>query len=194
MGVSQQSSLREQIQQAKRQADEIAAGLSPEQLVSRPDPAKWSIAECFAHLNVTAEIVQPLVAAAIAEGKSSRVHGKGPHALSFFGRLLVWIAEPPPKFNMSAPRKVAPRIELATGTEVIAKFLQWNDQWLRLVDDMEGLDLEKIRVAPLFRRMPRLRLSDPIPWMLAHQRRHLWQAEQVRQKLEIASAKGIGAQ
>lgn len=193
MGVSQPSSLREQIQQARRQAEEIATGLSLEQLNSRPDPAKWSIAECFAHLNVTAEIIQPLVAAAVAEGKSSQLHGKGPYSPGFLGRLLVWIAEPPPKFSMRAPRKVAPRIELGTGDEVIAKFLQLNDQWMRLVEDMDGLNLKKIKVAPLFPRMPRLRLSDPIPWMLAHQRRHLWQAERVRQKLGIANAKGISA-
>src|SRR5215471_953026 len=72
------AALIDQLQDIRRRAKELVAGLTLEQLTRRPDPAKWSIAECLAHLNVTAAGYLPAIDAAIQRGKESKMFGKGP--------------------------------------------------------------------------------------------------------------------
>ncbi len=172
-----------QLQDARRRAQEIVSGLSPEQLVRRPDPARWSIAECLAHLNVSAESIQPYIDAAIRQGKEGKIQGRGPFDPGPLGRLLVWIAEPPPKFRIKAPKGILPPQSIPDPDKVVADFMRLQDEWERELRESEGLDLEKIKCRTPFGRL-RLRLSAPIPWMLAHQRRHLLQAEKVKAEIK----------
>ena len=181
------TSLIEQLNDIRRRTRDLVEGLSPEQLTRRPDPAKWSIAECLAHLNLTAAGYLKPIDAAIQQGRESRMFGKGPFKPGFLGSVLKWVAEPPPKFRLRAPRAVLPPSNIADGTQVVAEFMRVQDEWERLAKAMDGLDLKKVKcngIPPL----PRLRLAAPIPWMLAHQRRHLLQAENVKKQLQTRSA------
>src|SRR5947209_7043763 len=181
--MSQFDQSNDDLNEIRNRARRLVEGLTPEQLTSRPDPAKWSVAECLAHLNLTAEIVQPKVATAIERGKKDKLFGKGPFTLGFLGKALVWWAEPPPKIRIPAPKAIAPKLESTDPAKAIADFFRLQDEWARLLREAEGLDQEKIRVPALFPRLPALRLCAPIPWMLAHERRHLWQAENAKQAL-----------
>src|SRR5207302_5392643 len=53
-------------------AQALVSGLTPEQLTRRPQPGKWSIAECLAHLNMTAATVQKLMARGIAQARQDK--------------------------------------------------------------------------------------------------------------------------
>lgn len=182
-------SLFDQIEDIRRRASELAAGLSPQQLLQRPDASRWSIAECLSHLNVTAAAYQPFIDAAIRQGRENKVFGKGPFKAGMMGRFLVWNAEPPPKFRMRAPRKILPKSSITNAASVLADFMRVQDEWERQLQEMEGLNQQKLKCSSPF-LLPRLRLAAPIPWMLAHQRRHLLQAEKVKAELQ---AKGAAA-
>jgi DinB family protein len=173
----------DQINALRTRAQQLVSGLTSDQLTRRPEPSKWSITECLAHLNLTAAVVQPKIAEAIERGRQEKIEGKGPFAPGAFGRLLLWVAEPPPKFRMRAPKNIAPQVAHGNPDQVVADFMKFQDGWEKLIRDCEGLDQEKIKVAPLFAGLPRLRLAAPIPWMLAHQRRHLAQAENVKRQI-----------
>jgi hypothetical protein len=181
------SEFKQQIQDARRCAQELISGLTPDQLTFRPDPTKWSIAECIAHLNVTASVVQPKVVDAIQQGRRDKVAGKGPFMLGGKGRLLIWFAEPPPKLRIRAPKHIAPPQQIDDPLQLLPEFLKAQDGWERLMQDCEGLDLGKLKVGQPF-SLFRTRLSATIPWMLAHQRRHLWQAENVKKQLQAKAA------
>ena len=175
------------LNEARRRAQELVVGLTPEQLLRRPDPGKWSIAECIVHLNITAVTVQKLMASAIEQGKNQHVFSKGPFSVGPKGRLLVWIAEPPPRFRIRAPRNVRPPATIDDPLQVLPAFMKAQDEWERLMREQEGLDLAKINVG---QGVFRMRLAAALPWMMAHQRRHLLQAENVkRQIFSAASAK-----
>ena len=176
-------SLVQQVNECRNRAGQLTAGLSPEELSRRPEATKWSIAECLAHLNLAAGAIQPKVARAIEQGRKDKITGNGPFSPGPLGRLLIWLAEPPPKFRMRAPKGIAPAVSHADPSHVIADFMKAQDAWEQLISDCEGLDQNKLRVGSLFPGLPRLRLAAPIPWMLAHQRRHLWQAENVKQQI-----------
>lgn len=177
-----------QLQDIRSRAQKLLAGLSSEELARRPDPTQWSIAECLAHLNATAAEYHPLIDAAIRRGKESKVLGQGPFKPGWLGGLLKWIAEPPPKFRMTAPKSILPPSSIKDCSQVVTEFMRVQDEWERLVRECDGLDLKKVKCDTPFRPLPRLRLAAPIPWMLAHERRHLLQAEKVKQQLSVKAA------
>ncbi|MGZ4890420.1 MAG: DinB family protein, partial [Candidatus Angelobacter sp.] len=172
----------QEIQDARSRADALALGLTPEQLTTQPEAGKWSVAECILHLSATAAVVQPLMEQAIAQGKHDSKVGTGPFDIGLKGRLLVWIAEPPPKFRMPAPRNVRPPARIDDPLKLLPDFMKAQDEWERLIRESAGLDLGKIKVGPRFSPL-RQRLAAAFPWMMAHQRRHLLQAENVKRQI-----------
>jgi DinB superfamily len=172
-----------QVHEARARAAALVQGLTPEQLSQRTNPSSWSISECLAHLNLTAATVQPKVGVVIERGKKEKITGQGLFSPGPLGWLLIWIAEPPPKFRMRAPKGIVPKVTDGDPAEVVAEFMKVQDEWERLIGDGEGLDQKRLKVSSLFPGMPALRLAAPIPWMMAHQRRHLLQAEKVKQQI-----------
>lgn len=186
--VSDPASLQQELGDIRRRANELVNGLTAEQLARRPEPSRWSIAECIAHLNATAAVVQQFMRKGIERGKTQRLLGKEPFALGPKGRLLLWIASPPPKFRMRAPKQVAPPLTIANPAGLLPEFMRVQDEWERLSKEAQGLDMSRIKVGPLFSPF-RCRLSAAFPWMMAHQRRHLLQAENVKRQIQAGAAK-----
>ena len=179
--------LLEQLQDVRRRANALVSGLTPQQLMQRPGPTRWSIAECLSHLNVIAGAYQPFIDQAIRKGREHKMLGKGPFSPGPLGRLLIWNAEPPPKFRMRAPKKILPQSSITDPSQVVAEFMRVQDEWERQLRESEGLNLKKIKCGSPFPPL-RLRLAAPVPWMLAHQRRHLLQAEKVKADLQATAA------
>lgn len=180
------------IREARGRAESLVSDLTPQQLTRRPHPAKWSIAECLAHLNITATTVQSFMGEAIERGKQEKKFGTGPFDIGAKGRLLVWLAEPPPKIRIPAPRAVRPPVRIEDPMKLLPDFMKAQDEWEHLMRAAEGLDQVKIKLGPLTSPF-RARLCAALPWMMAHQRRHLLQAEKVKQQM-FATAPKAAAQ
>jgi hypothetical protein len=179
--------LAQELEEARSRAQKLVQGLTPDELTRRVDPAKWSIAECIAHLNVTASVVQPLISKAIAHGRKKSLLGKGPFPLGARGRLLIWIATPPPKFRIPAPKSVVPPVTIPNPGHVLEDFMKAQDNWERLWREADGLDLARINIGPRLSAF-HCHVSASFPWMMAHQRRHLLQAENVKQQMVTAAS------
>jgi hypothetical protein len=180
-------SVSRDIADSRRRAQALIDSVYADQLMRRPDPGKWSIAECLAHLNITAATVQKLMARGIEQDKQEKKFGSGPFSLGPNGRLLVWIAEPPPKFRIRAPKNVRPPATIDDPLRVLSAFMKAQDEWERLMREQERLDLAAIKVGQ------GMRLAAALPWMMAHQRRHLLQAENVKRQI-VSAAPTIAAQ
>jgi hypothetical protein len=179
-------SVSRDIADSRRRAQALIDSISADQIARRPDPGKWSIAECLAHLNITADTVQKLMARGIEQAKQEKKFGKGLFSIGPNGRLLVWIAEPPPKFRIPAPPHLRPPAQIDDPGKLLPEFMNAQDEWERLMREQEGLDLAKIKVGQGIFRM---RLAAVLPWMMAHQRRHLLQAENVKRQIISAAPK-----
>ena len=179
-------SVSRDIADSRRRAQVLIDAASADQLTRRPDLGKWSIAECLAHLNITAVTVQKLMARGIEQAKQEKRFSEGPFSIGPKGRLLVWIAEPPPKFRIRAPKNVRPPAAIDDPLQVLPAFMKAQDEWERLMREQQGLDLARIKVGQGAFRM---RLAAVLPWMMAHQRRHLLQAENVKRRIVSASPK-----
>lgn len=174
---------RDQFQNIQEDATELTAALSDEQFNWRPSPKQWSISECLAHLNVVDGMDLDTLRNAVEQGQKAGIFGKGPFRYGIVSRWFVRFMDAPPKFKVSAPKIYTPPSNRARD-QVIADFTAIHDQLLDLISKANGLDLARIKVPSPLGRF-KFSLGQRIALIAAHDRRHLWQAWEVRRHLNF---------
>ena len=168
----------EQIENIEEDAQELTAPLDDTQFNWRPSPKQWSISECLAHLNVAAGLDFPRLAEEIERGRAAGLTGHGPFRYGFFSRWFVGFMDAPPKFRVKATKIYLPPVGHLKD-KVVPEFLSIHQGLLELVVKANGLDLARIKVASPAGPF-KLSLGQRFALVAAHDRRHLWQAWQVR--------------
>jgi hypothetical protein len=174
-----QQSLFEQISDVRQRATWVVERRTPEKLTQRPDPSRWSIAECIGHLNIVIEDYQPLITAAIEHARKENLIGKGPFNLGMLGRFMVKTMEPPVKRKFKAVPRLASPVPVGDASKLLEGILARQDELERLIRQAEGLNQEKIKIQSPYAWWLRLRLCAVFAFILAHERRHIDQAEAV---------------
>jgi hypothetical protein len=164
--------------------DSIAHGLTRDQLLWRPAPGKWSIGECLAHLNKINGPGLPAIRASIAQGRAAGKTGEGPFRYGFVSRKFIATQEPPVKSKFKAPKNMLPPADLDPEA-TLAEFRRISAELKNLTRDANGLHLVRVKTTlpllpGLLRKIVRMPLGGRIALITTHDRRHLWQAEQVR--------------
>lgn len=181
----------EEFRQAAFRAENLAGELTERQLAWRPEPGRWSVKECLEHLVGVGEAYLQVLDRAIREGRGEGRTGRGPFRHGPWDRWLVRLMEPPPRLGIPAPRAVNPLKdadaggstgEEASGAPVLARFVELQDRLMERLDRADGLDLAGIRLSSPFVSLVRMDLGTAFALVAAHQRRHLWQAEQVTEE------------
>jgi hypothetical protein len=169
--------IRQELKESSDHARKLVAGMSDEQLLRRPAPERWSVAECLAHLTKSAELNLPRVDAALAEASQRKLRGDGPFHLDFVGGLLKWSLEPPYRMKVKTTAPFQPE-SLEPAAQVLPRFLASQTEILARVDRAQGLALDQVKITSAFNSKVRYNAFAAFHIMLAHVRRHLWQAEQ----------------
>jgi hypothetical protein len=167
--------LRQAFEQLSTEADALTIPLSDRQFSWRPTPEAWSIAECLDHLNATARNYLPTLDEAIGSAIRRGLYGESPFRYSWIGRLSIWLMEPPSRIRVKAPRLFQPAPNRARH-EVMAAFRAYQVQFVDRLRQANGLDLGRARVSSPVAAWVRLSLGSAFALMVAHERRHLWQA------------------
>ena len=173
------SALTAQVEAIRRDANALTAGLTDNQFNWQPDPSRWSIAHCLQHLVVSADGLVPLQETAIERGRARGLLSDGPYRHGWLGTMIAGSIEPPIKRRFKTARALVP-----TGRHTVAALLgafqQRQNRLEEVITRSRGLDLGKVRVP--FPGLPivRLSLGQSIAFTLGHERRHLWQAREVR--------------
>jgi hypothetical protein len=171
--------LDRQFAAAKAEASELVDGLQESQFNWRPGAQAWSMAECFLHLNMVGDRCVHLLEMTLADARGRGRLGDGPFGYGWLGKWIISHTEPPSKHKFKAPRAFAP----ANGqpiTAVLPTFRHLQEQFSQQLQQASGLDLARIRVPAPEARPLRFNLQLTFTWIAAHERRHLWQARQVR--------------
>ncbi len=177
------ASMLDQIEAIKREGQAVSAGLRDDQLNWHPAKDSWSIAECLQHLNVGVTKTLPAFDRAISEGRSKNQLAPGPFRYGWFSRMMVASMEPPPKFRMKSPRLI--RVSVGgtyRGADLLPQFAAVRDQLAERVRQADGLDLAHVRTISPVNRLLRMPLGAYFDFIIAHDRRHLWQARQARSR------------
>ncbi len=167
----------QQVRAVQQRASQLTADLDDTSGVWRPGPGSWSIAECLDHLNVTAEVFLPAIDRAIERGVPVVGEPQGPHR-GWIGAWLLRLVEPPIQKRYKAPQRAQPRTQLTLG-EAALRFQELQCEIIARLTRAERIDLAKTRMSHPMLTLLRLRLGDMLAILVAHERRHLWQAEQV---------------
>ncbi len=170
---------RREFEKLKAEVNVLTAGLTDEQFNWRPPQGGWSVGECIAHLNVTSAQYLPSIDATIADARARKRLGRGPFKHSWFGKYFMRSMEPPPKRKLRAPKVFEPDAKPKRPGVVVPAFLTFQDQLIECVRTANGVDLGKAKVRSPAVSWLRLPLGVTFGVMVAHQRRHVWQARQV---------------
>lgn len=164
-------------------------GLTDSQLAWRPTPAHWSLADICGHLATAAELYLTELDTAISRGHTDAAYSDRPFTGTMLSRLIVWSMEPPVRVRMRSPKDMRPD----PGELPVHARQRYRTAQRNLAVRMEraaGLDLAHVRVRLPEIRQIRLSLGGVLALLLAHERRHLWQATVVRQASAFPDAIG----
>lgn len=172
--------LSRQLHENRAQARRLAGSLSHHQFNWRPGTDRWSVAECIQHLNITEYMVLKVLRPVIDEALARGMTGTGPFHYGWFSRWFEAQMEPPPRRTFKAPTAFA----VAPGSswdrdKTLADFAAVGGKLDECLELSRTLDLRRIKVPSAAMPLLRLPLGATFRVQTAHERRHLWQAEQV---------------
>jgi hypothetical protein len=180
--VAELEKIRAELDAVNAEAQRLAAGLSEEKLAQRPQPGRWSLAEIFVHLNLTAQIYFPEIDRAIEEGHAKGLIGGGPFKLDLMGKLFVKYLEPPYRMKTKAPGTIKPLLQGPAG-EALPQFLRSQELVVKRLEAANGLDLARVKFVSPLASVLKMNLLAPFAVLTSHQRRHLWQGWKVREEI-----------
>jgi hypothetical protein len=184
--VPELESIRKQMEQINSEASQLCAGLSEAQLAWRRDSTRWSIAENLVHLSVTANVFLPSIDESIADARRRHLFADGPFSLGMAGKFYVWYVKPPVRVRLRAPKPLKPLLQ-GSASQALAQFLRAQERILQRVEAANGLDLQRATWSSPLATFIRMNLLTIFSVCTGHERRHLWQAQNVRRQLLSAS-------
>lgn len=165
-------------------AREVLEELTDEELNRRPAPVRWSVGECFVHMNRTnrgyLDAIEPAVREARAKGRLAA----GPFRYGWFEEWFVRQMSPPVRRRFKAPKPFAP---VVSGTRVdpgeVREFFALLDRLEAAMAEADGVDLAAVKVPSPASRLIRFRLGPAFRLLVGHTERHLIQARGAREAI-----------
>ena len=176
--------VEKELNEATRRAWTLVQSTDGRLFTVRPTPLSWSAAECLAHLSISSELFLPVLRDALDKarkpGKRSKVK------MDLLGRVLAWFLEPPIRKKVKTSVPFVPKSTRAKA-DAFGEFASLQEKLMDLVREAREADLRHKIVSPFDKRV-RYNLLSAFHIVAAHERRHLWQAEQAVAELRRVQA------
>ena len=166
---------------AERDARALVTDLTPELGLWRSAAGQWTVSECLDHLATANRIYLAAMQPPAERGRQQRRSRRRAAQPGMIGAWFVRYLEPParPLLKAKAPRKIVPRTAPPLD-DAFAAFLKSHQDVVTFLHTYSGIDLAGTRFPnPLIRGI-RFSLATGLHVLAAHERRHLWQAWNVR--------------
>jgi hypothetical protein len=175
------STLDEQLSRTGADAAALVAALSEESGAWRPAPQAWSVAECLDHLATADRVYLAAMRPAATRARAAGRWRRGPATPGLIGGWFARSLEPParPLLKVKAPRKIRPR----PGPPLAAAYADYVTAHRDVVAFPARERRSRPGADPLPQPVrPRHPLQPPTGLQVtaSHERRHLWQAWNVR--------------
>ncbi len=161
---------------AQQRLHNLARAIPSERWGRRSDPARWSVAECVAHLNLTSLAYLPLLRDAVARARSLELRSPGRYRRDLVGWLLWKSMGPPVRVRLRTIARFLPS-GTAGPSVLVDEFDRLQAAQLDCLAQADGLPLSRVRVTSPFNARVRYNLYACFTILPRHQHRHLWQAE-----------------
>ena len=173
-------SIENAFDESEASARRLMEGVSHTQANWQPcDGRSWSIYQCLEHLARGNTIYAASVRAAIA---SCPQRYREPTTDIAPGLLASWFIrslEPPPRRKSRAPSKIVPTGR-GSASEILDAFVKSHQAMRAILADGRSIDLNRLRFKNPFIGILHFTVGAGLMAINAHDRRHLWQAGQVK--------------
>ena len=171
--------VEKELNEATRRAWTLVQSTDARLFTVRPDPSSWSAAECISHLSISTQMFLPVLGMAIEDGRKRGLVAKGKRKLKMdlLGRVLRWFLEPPIRTKTKTTAPFVPR-SVRAKAEAFGEFASLQQKLAELLLAAKDLDLTRIKIVSPFDKRVKYNVFSAFRILVAHERRHLWQAEQ----------------
>ena len=179
--------LDEGLEALERETQTVAEGLTEVTGGWRPREGSWSVAECLDHLATSNRVYLVVMREAAARARQKGRMRRGPATPGFFGGLFVRSLEPPPSrlSKVQAPKKIRPRTA-PPFSDALSAFVDTQREVRAFLRENADLDLAGVGFVNPFIPGVRFSLATGLHVIVAHQKRHLWQARNVREAQRVS--------
>ncbi|HWZ99949.1 MAG TPA: DinB family protein [Candidatus Dormibacteraeota bacterium] len=165
---------------AETEAKELAEGLSSAQANWQPNNGhSWSICQCLDHLAKTNSVYAAALQEAVSNSAARYKQPTLKIVPGFFGRWFVQSMEAPARGKFKAPSKILPA-QKGHAAELLEAFMESHEELRTVVKGADSVDINRLRFKNPFIGVIHFTVGTGLMVINAHDRRHLWQAEQVK--------------
>ena len=185
MLVADLQDYHQQFQAIKIDAGNLLADLTAREGYWQPDKSRWSIALCLDHLLITGRHSLTNLRLAITDARAKGIFSQGPFRYGMIERWFVRQMDARATMRWKAPPAYRPT-NSGRFEDLVRNFFALQEEFLHCIDEANGIDLARVKVANPVSRWFRLSVGQEIAFTAAHERRHLWQARLVKQERNFA--------
>lgn len=144
----------------------------------RPTPKSWSANECLQHLNSYGQFYLPAIESvmSISEKRESSTQFSPGWLGNYFTKLMMPLADGHVLKKMNSPKDHSPKTMIDSPL-VISEFIDQQEKLLALLNTSKKFDINKAKVGISIAPFIKLKLGDVFRFVIAHQVRHILQAE-----------------
>jgi hypothetical protein len=165
--------LNEATERARKLVDDTPARL----FTVRPSVNQWSAAECLSHLSLSTELFVPVLRKTMDDARSRHLTADGVPRMDMLGRILRWFLEPPVRSRVKTKPAFVPKA-IRAKAEALAEFTRLQKQLVELLQSSSDVPIGRLKLVSPFDSRIKYNVYSAFMILTAHQRRHLWQAEQ----------------
>lgn len=165
----------------------------------RPTSESWSANECLQHLNSYGRFYLPAIEGVLirSEERDSSTQFSPGWLGNYFTKLMRPQVGGKLSKKMKSPKDHSPKTMIDSHL-VISEFIDQQEKLLALLNTAKKFDLNKVKVGISIAPIIKLKLGDVFRFMIAHQVRHIFQAERalanagvVQEKLKVISSTSL---
>lgn len=163
-------------------ARKLADTLSDEEFTRSMKKGQWNVAQCVEHLVTIGEPLLPRLKDAVHVARIDGKIAQGPYNPGILSKFMAWMMEPPYRIKAKTQDVFVPTSTFDKSM-TLKRYEEWHRNFTQFLKNCDGIAIDTIRVPSVANDSVKLPVSGWIPFLLAHERRHLWQAERIAEFL-----------
>jgi len=180
--VKELKDLVDQFEASRHELNELLKGIDESNFNKRLSTGGWSVAECVDHLIITGKDYTRQIENGLKKAQKKKLILKGPYRFSWIGKKFIKNIEPPVKRKFKVPARWTPESSLPF-QKINDEYLALQDRYIELLHRSNGLDIMKVKLPSPATSLLRFSIYEMFHVNAAHQRRHLWQAGNVKKNI-----------
>ncbi|MEP6901788.1 MAG: DinB family protein [Actinomycetota bacterium] len=171
------SEIISELQKIAENAQTTFGNLSAEQINWKPSAEGWSVGQCLDHLIKSNEAFNPVFEKfKTGERKNSFWENYSP-LTGFFGNFLLKSLNNDAKKFKAPSKAIVPPSAIAP--DIVGQFVRHQTEVIKTIKSLGNVDLQKTVVTSPFLKLMTYRLDLAFEIAVAHEKRHIRQAERV---------------